>query len=842
MKLELKGFQEDAVVRLREELNWAKKGARERGKPQAVVLASPTGSGKTVITTQLIEDILNGTDEIPAEPEAVFLWLSDQPELNEQSRKKISATSSRLQGHELVIVDADFDRKTFEGGRIYFLNTQKLGKEKNLVTKGDKRTYTIWETIGNTEIELGDKFYLIIDEAHRGMNRSAQDEKQTKTIVQKFVLGEPDVIEPIKLILGVSATPERFNKLLEDTKNTYGRIPQPVIIPPDDVRQSGLLKDKIVLFHPDVEQPTEWTLLAAAAKRWALMREAWNRYTTEQNLPPLHPAMVIQVEDRRNEESIHNILSHAIETLEEAIGPIKNEELAHAFHDEAEIKLQHHKIRKIEASRIQEETSIKFIFFKMALTTGWDCPRAEVMMSFRKAKDHTYIAQLIGRMIRTPLADRVAGWELLNSVSLYLPHFDKDGVNAVVERLKNDPDTVPPTDIDPDGNSQVTLIRRKELDDCFRALDGLPTYRVDKIRKQSNTRRLMKLSRLLTTIHAIDMDALDATKRLIVETLDNEMQRLRAQDPEFDNKLEGCNEITVNAVTIEQGTWKDLGGKPEKVALNERNIDDLFHRAGQRLGEGLELEYWTWKIRETNPEDPQRIKLELFLTLQNPVAWNTLENACEERIHALFSKNKIAIAKLKASERERYNKVRELAKSPETLEFVPPAEIIVNIGKEGFASYDKHLYEDEKKGNFLAELNTWEQATIQSEIARAEVVGWLRNYDRKPWALALPYEDGANILPMYPDFLVVRQEKNSLVVDVLEPHNSSIADSWKKARVLAKYAKEHSLNPKVGRIELIRKKGEYLQRLSLNDPKMQNKVLEWVTDNGHLDQIFDEIG
>jgi type III restriction enzyme len=71
-------------------------------------LASPTGSGKTIITTQLIEDILNGADEIPAEPDAVFLWLSDQPELNEQSRKKIAASSSRLRDHELVIVASSF--------------------------------------------------------------------------------------------------------------------------------------------------------------------------------------------------------------------------------------------------------------------------------------------------------------------------------------------------------------------------------------------------------------------------------------------------------------------------------------------------------------------------------------------------------------------------------------------------------------------------------------------------------------------------------------------------------------------------------------------------------------
>lgn len=224
MKIELKEFQEEAVAELLNRVRQAKREARE-GDAQAVILASPTGSGKTVIMTKLMEDILSGTDKIEAEPDAVFLWLSDQPELNEQSRKKIADTSSRFRVHELVIVDTDFDQKTFDGGRVYFLNTQKLGKDKNLVTKGDNRDYTIWETIKNTEKAVGDRFYLVIDEAHRGMNRTAREENQAKTIVQKFVLGSvPDAVTPIKLILGVSATPERFKRLLDDTRATYGRM------------------------------------------------------------------------------------------------------------------------------------------------------------------------------------------------------------------------------------------------------------------------------------------------------------------------------------------------------------------------------------------------------------------------------------------------------------------------------------------------------------------------------------------------------------------------------------------------------------------------------------------
>lgn len=837
MQFGLKDFQEIAVDRLRDELKWAKLEARQRKRQQIVVLSSPTGSGKTVITTKLIEDILTGTDDIAAEPDAVFLWLSDQPELNEQSRKKIAAATDRFRPHELVIVDANFDQETFDGGRVYFLNTGKLGKDKLLVTKGDKRQFTIWETIRNTEEKLGDKFYLIIDEAHRGMSRTTRQENEVATIIQQFVSGKEGVIEPVGLILGVSATPEKFDRHIKETELATGRTARPVTIKPDDVRHSGLLKDQIILFHPEANQPTDWTLLAAAARRWKLMRDAWAEYAgTQYNVPLVQPAMTIQVEDGTTGQPTKTDLAMAIATLESEIGPIKGEELAHAFQEDTEIKAGHHRIRKIDASRIQDETAVKFVFFKMALTTGWDCPRAEVMMSFRKANDHTLIAQLIGRMIRTPLARRVEEHELLNTVALYLPHFDKEGVQSVVDRLKSDPDTVPPTDVETDGNSLVTLTRRTDAAaDGFKALRTVPTYRVEKVRKQSNTRRLMKLSRLLTSLHAVDMDALDDTKALIVGTLKAEMDRLRKDDSAFDSRLSGCDEITVNAVTIEQGTWKDLGGKPERVPLNANNVDDLFHRAGLRLGEGLEMEYWQ---AHGDLEDPQRAKLEVFYITQDARAWETLERVCGERINALFQKNKAAIAALTSAEREQYNKVRELAKEPEALEFSAPAEIVVSVGKEGFAPYAKHFFLD-PEGSYLADLNNWERATIEAEIARDDVVGWLRNYDRKQWALSLPYDDGASVLPMFPDFLVVRREGAAMTVDILEPHRPDLDDNWKKARGLAKYAKKHHME--LGRIELIRVKGDQLQRLNFALPAVHEKALEWITSNGHLDQLFDEM-
>jgi type III restriction enzyme len=57
--------------------------------PQIISFSAPTGSGKTIILTTLIEEIIYGSAENDADNEAVFVWLSDMPELNEQSRLKI---------------------------------------------------------------------------------------------------------------------------------------------------------------------------------------------------------------------------------------------------------------------------------------------------------------------------------------------------------------------------------------------------------------------------------------------------------------------------------------------------------------------------------------------------------------------------------------------------------------------------------------------------------------------------------------------------------------------------------------------------------------------------------
>ena len=102
----------------------------------------------------------------------------------------------------------------------------------------------------------------------------------------------------------------------------------------------------------------------------------------------------------------------------------------------------------MDASDIADNKKIRVVFFKENLSTGWDCPRAETMMSFRHAQDATYIAQLLGRMIRTPLQRHIDVDETLNEVRLFLPHFNKDNVESVMKALQDEEGSDIPADVE----------------------------------------------------------------------------------------------------------------------------------------------------------------------------------------------------------------------------------------------------------------------------------------------------------------------------------------------------------------------------------------------------------
>lgn len=445
MKVDLFPFQQKALRDLRVKTAEALGSYHRTHAPQVVSFTAPTGAGKTIIMASLIEDIFFGDDSHADQPEAIFLWLSDSPQLNEQSKLKIDGKADRIRLNQAVTITEDsFDQEYFDDGHIYFLNTQKLSKTSNLTKSGD-RNYTIWETLANTARDKSDRFYVIIDEAHRGMQ--GKEAGKATTIMQKFIKGsDAEGLPPMPVVIGMSATSERFNRLVEGTSSTIHKS----IVTADEVRASGLLKDRIIIVYPEEKAHNkDMAILQAAADDWKNKWDHWFQYCQEQHHAHVYPIFVIQVLNGSNSKISDTDLDDCLQKIEQRTGfRFEEGQVVHTFGQTASaITINGLSVRYEEPSRIADDRNIRVVFFKENLSTGWDCPRAETMMSFRHANDATYIAQLLGRMVRTPMQSHILVDDVLNDVHLYLPYFDASTVKTVVSELQSAEGGEIPTDI-----------------------------------------------------------------------------------------------------------------------------------------------------------------------------------------------------------------------------------------------------------------------------------------------------------------------------------------------------------------------------------------------------------
>lgn len=824
MKLLLKDFQSEHVAELVRRLRQAARGARD-GDAEAVSLSAPTGSGKTVIATATIELILTGDDRAAPQPDATFLWITDQPELNEQTRRKMLAASSVLSPAGLVVIDTSFDQETFTPGVVYFLNTQKLGRNSGLVTSGDKRTYTIWDTIRNTADQRPTRFYLFIDEAHRGMAESPRARDEASTIIQKFIKGAPEV-PAVLLVIGISATPERFHKLLagQEPARTF----RSVVVKPEDVRDSGLLKERITLYHPTQDQPSDVTMLRAAARSWQGFVRRWSDYCDAEVELRVRPLLVVQVQDGAGKQLSRTDIGAAMRDLEDEIGPLPGDAFAHAFQEGVSLTVGGRELRYLAPADIDQDPDVQVVFFKTSLNTGWDCPRAEVMMSFRTAVDATAIAQLVGRVVRTPLARRIESDDHLNSVALYLPHYDERGLSRVIDQLTApDPHILPPVELER-GEEIVTLRRAESVDTAVEALQRLPSYVIPKTRKTSDVRRLMKLGRLLAH-DDIRPDAPEAATDIILRVLRAEYGRLK-DTGQFRNVVEQQGQLDVRAVNWQVHGHLDDEAEIVQLDMAAENLDDLFDAAGRRIGEGLHKAWWRARVEEDRTAKTTA-KLEFFALCADDAVLNKVESVAQQTVQSWLKEHQVTIAGLAEGHRQAYDEIRRLAAYPEPSPIQYPNTI---ESKRAEQSWARHLYVDDR-GAFPSKFNGWEVRVIEDELARSDLVTWLRNPDRKPWSLCVPYLRDGEWQPLYPDFLVVRETPSGLVADLLDPHAISLADAPAKAAGLALYAAKHA--HEFGRIELIIVDGDQLRRLDLTDQRVRDQV-KAVSTHAHLRQLF----
>ena len=446
MKYELFDFQKKAVNSLLKTMHSMQRTYTDDGSLSAVSLTAPTGAGKTVISAAVTEGLFYGNEVFTGDDHAVILWLSDSPSLNEQTMKRFDAATDLLKGAtDMEAIGPDFakNHSKLMPGHVYFLNRQLLGRGKKLSNEaeGGRSFYDVLnDTIEDPDINL----YLFIDEAHRGLGTGKDkgtSDNMNKTIYSIIIDGQENINKPMPCVVGISATPERFKNAMLGRKNRDMKAG--IDVPVSDVRASGLIKDAIELRTPKKTADTKHQDLTLACAKLEESSKQWKEYCTDSKIPVVIPLMVVQVEDNVTKDSLTEICSQIRQKL-----PWLDvtDCFANVFGEHEDINAGF-KIPYVKPDEVNEKTNIRVLFAKDAVSTGWDCPRAEVIYSRRKRKDPTYIAQLIGRMVRTPLARRIDAVEELNNVACYLPEFDANTVDSVVEKLKEDNIAVDPTNI-----------------------------------------------------------------------------------------------------------------------------------------------------------------------------------------------------------------------------------------------------------------------------------------------------------------------------------------------------------------------------------------------------------
>ncbi|MEQ1717208.1 MAG: DEAD/DEAH box helicase family protein [Hyphomicrobium sp.] len=388
--MQLKDYQDTAINDLKTKLYQLWKAGHA---PARLVFKAPTGSGKTVMAAELLNRI---SGDAQFDPDKAFIWLSFNPDSVEQSRRKLAAY---LNGGIGGLYDTDqiSQRGKLRRNDVLFVNWQKLvARNKNsrkLHRSGD--TNLAFETfIANTKAE-GRDIIVIVDECHLA--------KATDLAGDILTLIAP------RLELLISATPPDNLVSLADFQSGRG---DQVNIPHRDVVASGLLKRTTrIMPREEIEeviQPgrdLDHTILDLAAAKRLELAAAYERVGAKVN-----PLVLIKLP---NDDSISKAASG-------------DDKLAFVRRYLSDIGVPEHRIavwltaKKENLTSITDnESPVEYLIFKHSAATGWDCPRADVLVMFREIKSPVFETQVIGRVLRTAEGRHYPNAPQLNDAYLY---------------------------------------------------------------------------------------------------------------------------------------------------------------------------------------------------------------------------------------------------------------------------------------------------------------------------------------------------------------------------------------------------------------------------------------
>jgi type III restriction enzyme len=370
-------FQNKAIDKL---TNTFLKLWEQTERQRHLVFKSPTGSGKTF----MVANFVNGLNGLPNwDYDKAFIWITFSDDLAMQSKVKFQEYFNSNLENGLLTVN-DFKQGKFHKNDILFINWQKLvstSSDNRILRRPEEiaflkeQGYYFEDLIENTHKE-NREIILIIDESHISSRT---------TLAQNII----DIISP-KVILNVSATPTNIPTADEIDEGLAGYVN----VKRDDVIAEGLIKEKIAVQteedltkHPNKD--LDELLLELAIERQIELKNEFK--ILGKNINPL---VLIQLP---NDDS----------KLKEA-GQKTKEEIVLEYLQKKKIDVDKKVALWFDGKQknmeliTYNESEVDFMLFKQAAGTGWDCPRAHILVMFREINSASFYTQTIGRILRMP--------------------------------------------------------------------------------------------------------------------------------------------------------------------------------------------------------------------------------------------------------------------------------------------------------------------------------------------------------------------------------------------------------------------------------------------------------
>ena len=303
--------------------------------------------------------------------EVAYIWIAPN-KLHEQSYFKMKNYFTENCALRPVIYD-ELDHSAdgyIKPGEILFVNWESINKVNNLMVRETENSASLYDITRRTQDDNGIPIVLVIDEEHMFGGKNAKKSEKVLATIQP------------KVEIRVSATPQ-----------TNGE--QQVNVPREKVIEEEMIKENIVLNpalnfnnpHGSLNQHLIWL---AMQKRQELS-DAYKTLGVE-----INPLLLIQLPNDTSESLTADdskVKDEIIATLDAYGVNTANGKLA--------IWLSGEKTDNLDMiDRPNDPTEA--LLFKQAIALGWDCPRAAVLLIFRKIESFQFSAQTVGRILRMP--------------------------------------------------------------------------------------------------------------------------------------------------------------------------------------------------------------------------------------------------------------------------------------------------------------------------------------------------------------------------------------------------------------------------------------------------------